>query len=192
LGELMTERIDGRRKRSEASREKLVAAMLELVREGEVTPSAEAVAARAGVGLRTVFRQFQDMEALYAGMALRLAEEYADWLDPFVAAGWRGQLAEMMARRLATFERLIPFKRAADAHRHASPTIQRNHRETLARMRQRLVGLLPPDIADDPVRRETIDLMLSFETWLRLRLDQGLSPDAAREVVVAAVDRLTA
>lgn len=188
----MSERVDGRRRRSEASREKLVAAMLELVREGEVTPSAEAVAARAGVGLRTVFRQFEDMEALYAGMALRLGAEYADWLDPFVAADWRGQLAEMTARRLSTYERLIPFKRAADAHRHVSPTIQHNHRQTLACMRQRLVSLLPPDVAGDPIRRETIDLMLSFETWLRLRLDQGLSPDEARGVVEAAVARLAA
>lgn len=187
----MIARSDGRRKRSETSRAKLVAAMLALVGEGEVTPSAEAVAARAGVGLRTVFRHFADMEALYAGMAAQLATSYAHWLDPFTATGWRDQLAEMIARRLDTYERLMPFKRAADAHRHASPTIQHNHATTLATMRQRLIGLLPPAITDDPVARETIDLMLSFETWQRLRLDQGLSADQARAVVLAAIERLT-
>lgn len=192
MGEAGEGRVDGRRKRSEASREKLVAAMLALVGEGQVTPSAEAVAARAGVGLRTVFRHFDDMEALYAGMAARLAADYAYWLDPFAAEDWRGQLAEMIARRLDTYERLMPFKRAADAHRHASPTIQRNHRETLSVMRQRLLGLLPAAIGEDPVRRETIDLMLSFETWQRLRLDQGLSPEEARRVVEAAVENLVA
>ena len=186
----MTAKVDGRHRRSEASREKLVVAMLALVGEGHVTPSAEAVAARAGVGLRTVFRHFADMEALYAGMAARLAVAYVHWLDPFTATDWRGRLDEMAARRLETYERLMPFKRAADAHRHASPTIQHNHAATLATMRQRLVGQLPATIADDPNRREAIDLMLSFETWQRLRIDQGLTPAEARAAVVATVDRL--
>ena len=39
---------DGRRRRSQTSRDKIVAAMLELVAEGRITPSADEVAARAG------------------------------------------------------------------------------------------------------------------------------------------------
>ena len=131
------------------------------------------------------------MEALYAGMAARLAASYAHWLDPFDAVDWRGRLDEMATRRLDTYERLMPFKRAADAHRHGSPIIQQNHTATLAAMRHRLIGLLPSAIADDPVRRETIDLMLSFESWQRLRLDQYLSPAAARAVVLASIKGLT-
>ena len=38
--------MDGRRLRSEASRERIVAAMIDLISEGDVTPSAEAVAIR--------------------------------------------------------------------------------------------------------------------------------------------------
>lgn len=181
---------DGRRKRSETSRRRIVEAMVALVGEGDPAPAAEQIAARAGVGLRTVFRQFADMEAIYAGMAERLAREYQDWLDPFTAADWRGQLDEMLARRLDTYERLMPYKRAADAHRHASATIQRNHAGILATMRERLVGLLPPAIAGDAVLLEAIDLLLSFETWQRLRLDQNLPPENARAVVSGAIARL--
>ncbi|WBH17603.1 TetR/AcrR family transcriptional regulator [Sphingomonas radiodurans] len=188
----MVERPDGRRKRSEVSREKLIAAMIDLVGEGHVTPSADLVADRAGVGLRTVFRHFADMEALYVGMSAQLAGQYAGWLDPFTASDWRGQLSEMMIRRVDTYERLMPYKRAADAHRHASATIQRNHAEILATMRERLLALLPSAIAQDVVRRETIDLMLSFETWQRLRVDQQLPAATARAVVAAAIAGLTA
>jgi AcrR family transcriptional regulator len=74
---------DGRRKRSETSRQRIVEAMIALVGEGHMSPSAEQVATRAGVGLRTVFRHFADMDSLYASMALRLEREYEDWLDPF-------------------------------------------------------------------------------------------------------------
>ncbi len=180
---------DGRRKRSETSREKIVEAMVALVGEGHPSPSAEQIAGRAGVGLRTVFRQFADMEAIYASMARRLAREYQDWLDPFAAIDWRGQLDEMLARRLDTYERLMPYKRAADAHRHGSETIQRHHAEVLATMRERLTGLLPETVTEDRATLEAIDLLLSFETWQRLRLDQHLPPALARDVVTGALAR---
>ncbi len=55
---------DGRRRRGLDNRGRIIAAMLEIIRRGE-TASAEQVAAQADVGLRTVFRHFQDMDSLY-------------------------------------------------------------------------------------------------------------------------------
>jgi AcrR family transcriptional regulator len=181
---------DGRRRRSQNSRNAIVAAMLELVAEGRITPSAEEVASRAGVGLRTVFRHFTDMESLYAAMTERLAEHYEMWLIPFDSTEWRGQLIEAVERRTATYERLLPFKRAGDAHRHMSPAIRAEHARMLGMMRQRLRSFLPPAITDDEVRFETIDLMLSFEAWQRLRDEQGLSIELARRIVLREVLRL--
>ena len=43
--------------------------MIALVREGEMSPSAAQVAERASVGLRTVFRHFDEMEILYREIA---------------------------------------------------------------------------------------------------------------------------
>ena len=64
---------DGRRRRARNNRQRIVAAMIELIGEGHITPGAEDVAARAGVGLRTVFRHFNDMESLYAALTSSLA-----------------------------------------------------------------------------------------------------------------------
>ena len=55
--------------------------MLELVRAGAISPVAEEVAERAGVGLRTVFRHFDDMDSLYREMAEAMRNE----LQPIVA-----------------------------------------------------------------------------------------------------------
>jgi len=181
---------DGRRRRSQNSRNAIVAAMLELVAEGRITPSAEDVASRAGVGLRTVFRHFTDMESLYAAMTGRLAEHYEMWLIPFDSTEWQGQFVEAIERRTTTYERLLPFKRAGDAHRHMSLAIQAEHARMLGVMRQRLRSFLPPAITDDDVRFETIDLMLSFEAWQRLRDEQGLSVDLARRIVMREALRL--
>ncbi len=180
----------GRRRRSKSSRDKIVEAMLALVAEGQITPSADQVASRAAVGLRSVFRHFKDMESLYAAMTARLSRQYEMWLVPYKSSDWRGQLAETLDRRLTTYEKLMPFKRAADAHRHESATIQAEHARTLAFMRASLKSILPDEISGDMLAFESIDLLLSFETWQRLRMEQGLSIRKAGAVVRAQVDRL--
>ncbi|WP_299424295.1 hypothetical protein [Sphingomonas bacterium] len=164
--------------------------MLELVAEGRITPSADEVASRAVVGLRTVFRHFADMESLYAALTHTLAEQYEMWLIPFDSSDWRQQLVEVVERRTATYERLLPFKRAGDAHRHMSPALQGQYEHVLGIMRQRLHTLLPASIADDAQRFETIDLMLSFEVWQRLRGEQQLDADGARAIIMDEVARL--
>ena len=56
---------DGRLKRSVATRKKILQALTALTYEGVLSPTAEQVAMRADVGLRTVFRHFDDMDSLY-------------------------------------------------------------------------------------------------------------------------------
>ena len=45
-------------------------------------------------------------------------------------------------------------------------------------------------IADDAMRFETIDLMLSFEVWQRLCDEQRLASNEARHIVMCEVLRL--
>jgi len=183
---------DGRRRRSQRSRDKIIAAVLALVEGGAITPSAEDVAARAGVGLRSVFRHFRDMESLFLEITLQLATDYQRWLVPYASADWRGQLAETIDRRLTTYERLLPFKRAADAHRHGSTTLEMEHQRVGAMMRARLEAIMVAPLAGDAVSLEALDMLISFEIWLRLRLEQNLDPSAARAVIERQVEILLA
>jgi AcrR family transcriptional regulator len=182
--------MDGRRRRSQQSRDRIVEAMLALVEAGAISPGAEDVAQRASVGLRSVFRHFKDMDSLYAEMAIRLSRVYESALQPFQAEGWRGQLNEAIERRVDIFERLLPFKRAADAHRHESPVLAANHAASLALLRARLKPLLPDHLQNDLIALETLDMLLSVDTWVRLRVEQKLDANVARQVVECAVDRL--
>lgn len=161
-----------------------------LVESGQLNPVAEDVAMRAQVGLRSVFRHFKDMDSLYAEMALRLARFYQPALAPFESQDWRGQLFEAVDRRVAIYEKVLPFKRAADAHRHESKAIQANYAATTLLLRARLPGLLPPHLRDDAVAFESIDLLLSIDTWQRLRSEQKLAPAQARAVVEGMVKAL--
>jgi AcrR family transcriptional regulator len=183
---------DGRRRRSEQSRDRIIAAMMALVAEGHLNPSAENVAARAEVGLRSVFRHFKDMESLYAEMSLRLARHYEPALAPFASVEWRGKLDEMIVRRTGIYEQLLPFKRAADAHRHESPTIDANQKAMSRVLRERLAQILPTAIASSPLAFEAIDLLLSFDCWQRLRLDQHLDPAMARGLLDHQINLIVA
>lgn len=188
-----SEERDGRRLRSQDSRARIVAAMLALIREGEISPSAELVAGRANVGLRTVFRHFKDMDSLYREMSEVIEDEVHTIREkPFTATDWRGRVVELIDRRLELFERIAPFKRASDVNRHRSRFLGRDNTRLTVVLREILTALAPPDEVGDPQVFEALDLLLSFEAWSRLRREQNLDQDEVREVLRKAVQRLIA
>lgn len=186
-----TEAVDGRVVRGHNSRRRIVAAMLELVRAGAISPGAEEVAGRAGVGLRTVFRHFDDMDSLYREMAEAMRIE----LQPIVAAplaskDWKGRLDEIVDRRSRLFERAMPFKNAADVHRHRSVFLRKDYENMRSAERAALESALPGAIRSEKGFFEALDQALSFSTWQHLRRDQKLTQEQARMTVEYAVRAL--
>lgn len=183
---------DGRKLRADESRARIVEAVLALIGEGAVHPSAEAVAARADVGLRSVFRHFKDMESLYAECSARMRAGVAPFAaEPLTGADWRARLGQLLERRADIFERLTPYKIADDAHRAGSAILQAQHAQMTLALRKSLNAVLPPDLRGS-LTADAIDLAVSFEAWLRLRRDQGLTVKRAGAVVRHIVDGLIA
>lgn len=178
---------DGRLLRSERSREAIVGALLELVGEGIPQPTAEQVAERAGVGIRTVFRHFSDMEGLFAAMDARLQAEAVPLLRAAVPDGARGERARAFVRQRASFfERIAPYKRAGNLRRWRSPFLAERHAALVRELRADLLRWLP-ELADaPPALVEALELATSFEAWDRLRCEQRLGRTRAQ----AAMERL--
>ena len=171
---------DGRRQRADLSRRRIALAMLELARAGEPAPSAERVADLAGVGRRTVFRLFSDMEGVYREMhALMVARIAPMFAAPFVATTWRAKVDELIERRARMFEDMRAIKSAAEIHRHASTFLQREHVRITKLQRDTLMAILPESVKADSDRIEALDLALSFEAWRRLRQEQKLASKQA-------------
>jgi AcrR family transcriptional regulator len=182
---------DGRRRRSQDSRARIVTAMLELVRAGEISPPAELVASRASVGLRTVFRHFNDMDSLYREMSEVIAAELKAVADaPFKATVPRARVLELVRRRAVGFEKVAPFMRASAAYRRRSNILEADNAQLAGALRDILRRVAPPEVVSDRPRFEALDLLLSFETWDRLRRQQKLSAEAAIEALEFAVARL--
>lgn len=178
--EASVESLDGRRQRADESRRRIALAMLDLARAGEAAPSAEQVAERAGVGRRTVFRLFSDMDGVYREMHAVMAARLTPMFEaPFKGVTWRARIDELIERRGKMFEEMLPVKSAADAHRYHSPFLQVEHKKITKLQRETLLRLLPQSVTADADRVEALDLTFSFEVWRRLRHEQKLSPKQA-------------
>ncbi|THD59944.1 TetR family transcriptional regulator [Phenylobacterium sp.] len=182
---------DGRRRRGQDNRAKIVAAMLEIIHAGDLAPSAEQVAQRADVGLRTVFRHFQDMDSLFREMSVVIMGElHAAAEAPFRCEAWRERVVELVERRAWAFEKVGPFLRASSLLQRRSRYMDVDHARLVKALREILRQQVPAAVARDQLKLEALDLLLSFEAWSRLRREQGLSPKRAQETLAAAVRRL--
>ena len=73
---------------------------MELIVEGDLSPSAARVAEEAGIGLRTVFRHFDDMDALYAEITATITEEVMPIvMAPYPDQPWQGNIRELVGWR---------------------------------------------------------------------------------------------
>jgi AcrR family transcriptional regulator len=185
------ERVDGRKARADDNRRRIAQAMIDLLQQGETDPSADLIAAHAGVGRRTVFRLFDDMDGLYRDMhAIMLARVEPILAAPLAGATPRERLFDIIERRARAFEEILPIKSAADAVRHRSAFLKEGHARFTAMQRQIILFVAPKRLARET--REALDLALSFETWRRLRREQRLSVKSAKAVVWRLVVALLA
>ena len=174
-------RTDGRIQRAERSREAIVEALLGLVGEGTPVPTAQQVADRAGVGIRTVFRHFADMESLFAELSERLRAELAPLLRGRAPEGSvEARLRELALRRARLFERIQPFRRSTQILRWSSPFLEEQLRSDHRELRAELRRWLPELEGAEPDRLEALDAALSYDFWNRLRFEQRLGPKRAQ------------
>lgn len=184
---------DGRRQRSSRSREQIVHAMIELIRAGEVSPGAARVAEKAKVGLRTVFRHFEEMDVLNREISAIVEAEILPLVEkPFEGRTWRLQLEELLERRAHIYERIMPLKVAGSLQRFHSRFLMEDYNRFLRMEREGLRRVLPQKIMSDPVLFAAIEMTVGFQAWRRLRQDQNLSPKEALEVLRLTVEKLVA
>lgn len=162
--------------------------MLELIGEGSLSPTAQQVAERADVGVRTVFRHFSDMEALFAAMNEKLTAEFSPLIVEKIQTGsFLERVDGLIDRRVAIFGKLAPYVRSSTLQRWRSAFLQEEHERTTRVLRRDLrrwlpeLETIPSDVAD------ALEMILSFEAWNRLRIEQRLGLRRTTGVIRLAV-----
>ncbi len=180
---------DGRVRRGARNREQILDGLYALIQAGEIQPTAEQVARKAGVGARTVFRHFEDMERLNAEMSMRVERSVRPLFEaPPIQGSLEERVRALVKQRVQLWERIAPFRRSGMAWEGRSEVLRKNRLRVNRLMRGSLVEALGPEIERGPdALLEALDLVLSFETWERLRAEQRLGRTRATQVVEATL-----
>jgi AcrR family transcriptional regulator len=186
-----TEVPDGRRARSERSKQAIIDASLALMEEGNLIPTAQQISDKAGVGIRSFFRHFEDMETLFA----TIDEQTRDTTEALFIGGDRdGTLEERILhaveRRAEGFEKQRNMILSTAAQLWRSDTLRRNYARYQRGLRKDLDDWLPELKQLTRSDREAVDAIASFEMWHRLRFHQGLGKASAIDVIVGLLNSL--
>ncbi|MFT6367834.1 MAG: AcrR family transcriptional regulator [Bacteroidia bacterium] len=162
-----------------------------LISEGILVPTAQQISGRAGVGIRSFFRHFSDMENLFSTVD---AQSRKDVEALFVGGDRNGTLEERILhaveRHADGYENQKNSILSTAAQRWRSETLRKNYARYQRGLRKDLDAWLPELKKLSSHEREAVDAVASAEMWLRLRDHQGLSKKTSIEVIVSALTPL--
>jgi AcrR family transcriptional regulator len=188
---------DGRTRRAERTRESIVDALLALLEDGDLRPTGERIAERAGVSLRALWTNFKDMEGLFAAVGERLVHWQRATHRPIAPdLPLPRRLTRFCEQRARVLESLAPAARAARLREPFSAQLRRNRTALIALAREEIEELFGPELdAAGPARDQLLTAVLAASTWSAwsmLRDEVGLPVTQARAVLLRTVTALLA
>lgn len=180
---------DGRLQRSANSRQRIQEAAFALCEQGVLVPTAQEIADASGVGLRTVFRHFSDMESLFTEMDKILLERFDHLLNYEIddKAEFEARLDGLIEIRVKQWEQFGPFLRMTLAQKWRYAILEKNYARQMNLVRKDMVRWLPELAKLPPELLLAAEAVTSFEAWNRLRTLNGQSEKQATAVVRAAL-----
>lgn len=189
-------RIDGRRLRSARTKQLIIEAYLTLLRERPQIPTAASIAERAGYSVRSVFERFPDLHALrVAATDYAFIQGTAQAVARELSGDRQTRLRSHVETRAWTCERWLPLWRALNANQGDSTELKSRIVLIREAILKRIELMYEPELSTlgEKERQQTlitIESLIDFESWARMRDFSGLSIEEAREVWVKAIDRL--
>jgi AcrR family transcriptional regulator len=187
---------DGRVARRDRNRVAVLDAVIELFADGDLEPSPEAVARRVGLSLRSVYRYFDDRDALIRAAIDRQVEQVMPLF--VIPAIGRGPLDERVERfvacRLRLYEQVAAAARATRARAATDEIVRRQLEVTRRALRDQIERHFAPELdalADrGGARLAAIDALCSFEALDHYRAHRGFSPGETHGLLVDALHAL--
>lgn len=191
----MADGTDGRVARGERTREAIIHAHAALLREGVLKPTGKLIAERAGVSLRTVWLNFNDVEALLTETTRYWSQADAALrtdIDPELPVDQRIDL--FCAMRVRRLEHLAPAARSAALGEPFSAVLAASRQEQVARVTGDVDEVFAAELTAAGDRRAVLAAELfvaaSWPAWSSLRGDLGLDVPAAAAVMRDTMARL--
>jgi AcrR family transcriptional regulator len=195
-GDADGEPVDRRRLRTERGRELVVTALLQFFDEGEAQPGAARIAARAGVSERSVFRYFDDLDALAAEAVARQIGRTRELFAPPAATGDLDTRVRALAdQRMRIHDQVAIVSAAGRRIEARAPSVAEAFAIRRRLFREQATTQFAPELDAHRGRERTglldaVDAAASFETIDQLRTVAGHSRARTRAVVVRTLRAL--
>jgi AcrR family transcriptional regulator len=194
------EAVDGRAARRDRNRTAVLDAVVGLFSEEDLEPAPEAVAERSGVSLRSVYRYFDDREALLGAAVEHKVEQVRPLLliHDFGHGTRLERIDRLVGARLRAYDEIASTHRAARRLAVTSVVVRERQQRTRMALRHQVEVQLAPELDDlrsrTPQQAEVVleaaDALLQFETLDLYRLRRGLGGDHTHDLLVGAVTTL--
>ena len=191
--------VDGRTARRDRNRDAVLDAVIELFTEGHVGLVAADVAERSGVSLRSVYRYFDDLEALARAAIARQMERFGPIaeLDALGEGPLPDRIDRIVDGRLRLYDAIGATRRAAIQRAPSNPILAEQLERTRVALAEQAEAMFAPELAglgaaDRRAVAPALDLLLGFESIDQLRRAQGLDDAQTRRVLRATLTRLLA
>ena len=161
---------DGRFARSKKTKDAIVRALLKLLRKTPF-PTAEQVAKESKIGLRTVYRQFKDMESIY----LSLHEECMHSLgqifnsDVDLDRPFNERVSFAIRERFTIYEKYETLFIATISNSARLPTLVNQVAESYQFMRERFIKIVPEIENLSTIKSDLLFTRILFPSWFSLR-----------------------
>lgn len=188
---------DGRHARRDRNRLAVVDAMLELYVEGNLDPSSDEIAERAGLSPRSLFRYFEDLDDLVRVAISRQHERLlpAARLDVAVDAPLGDRIARLVAQRQRLYGRIASVGVVSRVRAPFQPLIASELAIARSYLRRQIEQLFAPELgalgkAGGAQALAAIDVLTSFESVHLLHDDQQLTDVQIEATLAGAITRL--
>ena len=174
---------DGRILRSVKSQKLIVEACIKLFKEGNFVPTAQLVANESGVGIRTVFRLFDDMENLLKSVDAEMRKDYDFEVKFDPNSSFENRLLVGVDHLCAVYKKhqIIMFGTVSNMWKYKF--LQENYMNYQKMIMQKVEEVLPEVLNFDGELQELTHATLSFAFWMRLQ-GQGLKKDQINSAMI--------
>lgn len=185
------ESLDGRRQRSARSRAAIIEANFELIQEGMLAPTAQQIAERAGVGIRSFFRHFEDMESLASASDDHIRSTYeALWAGGDRSGSLDDRIQRAIERHSDAYEQVAHLILSTRSQLWRSEVLRGNYARNQHKLALDLDHWMPEITQLPSAQRKAVYATASFDMWYRLRSVQAMDRESAVSVVVTLIKTL--
>ena len=161
---------DGRFARSQKTKDDIVKALLKLLKDTPF-PTAEQVAKESKIGLRTVYRQFKDLESIYLSLheecLYSLKQMFENEID--IEKSFEERIYLAISERLAIYSEYESLFIATISNAARLPILVDQVAASYQIMRERFIKIVPEIKNLSTIKSDLLFTRFLFPSWFSLR-----------------------